>query len=110
MQIWVALGKWRERNHIADTEACRHAHPDNAAKLTTFADAVLRLVQSGKNGFNPRQKFPPASVGTTARVVRDSSLTPSSASRSAMAREACDCDSPHSRAAAEKLPSRATRM
>lgn len=24
-------------------------------------------------------------------------------------REACDCDRPHSRAAAEKLPSRATR-
>ncbi len=53
---------------------------------------------------------PPASVGTTARVVRDSSLTPSSVSMSATIREAWDCDNPHSRAAAEKLPRRATRV
>ena len=52
----------------------------------------------------------PVSVGTTARVVRDSRRTPRSDSRSAMIRDACDCDSPHSRAAAEKLPRRATRV
>ena len=52
----------------------------------------------------------PASVGTTARVLRESNRVPRSASRSAMIRDAWDCDNPHSRAAAEKLPSRATRV
>ncbi len=52
----------------------------------------------------------PESVNLTARVVRERSLAPRSASRSEMIRETCDCERSHSRAATEKLPSRATRV
>jgi hypothetical protein len=62
-----------------------------------------------------RQVFPMsfvgnAAVGTTARVPRESSRVPRSDSRSAMIREARDCDSSHLRAAPEKPPNRATRL
>ena len=52
----------------------------------------------------------PASVGTTARVVRDNSRAPRLASSSAIIRDTWDCVRPASRAAAEKLPKRATRV
>jgi hypothetical protein len=41
---------------------------------------MLSVVQRREDGLDSGQKFAPASVGTTARVVRDNSLTSSSAS------------------------------
>ena len=110
-QVRVPLGECGEaRYHVADAESW-------SACSSVRARAVRRPRErcapphpsAARIGSIRARNSPPASVGTTARVVRDNSLTPSSASRSATMREAWDWDRPHSRAAAEKLPRRATR-
>src|ERR1700733_2395695 len=46
-------------NDIADTEACRHAHPEQPAQFTALANTVLRLVEGCQNWLDPRQEFCP---------------------------------------------------
>ncbi len=81
--------------------------PRNSLPSRTLFSASSRAIRIGSIR---ARNSDPASVGVTIRVVRVSSRAPRSPSRSAMMREAWDCDRPHSRAAAEKLPSRATRV
>src|SRR5712671_1561045 len=110
MQIWVPSSERSEtRNGIADPKACRHAHPEQTTKVPALADAMFRLIQRSEDGLTRARNSAPASVNATARVVRERSRTPRSVSSSAMIRETWDCERPHSRAAAEKLPSLATR-
>jgi len=79
--------------------------PRSSAPSRTLCSASSSAARIGSMR---ARKSAPASVGTTARVRRERSRVPRSVSRSAM-REALDCERPHSRAAAEKLPSLATR-
>src|ERR1700749_4858015 len=44
-------------NDIADTEARRHAHPDEPAQFTALANTVLCLVQTRQDRLDPRQEF-----------------------------------------------------
>ncbi len=42
---------------IADAEAGRHAHPQQAPKLAALANAVLRLIESGEDRLHASEKL-----------------------------------------------------
>ncbi len=60
MQVRMTLRKRRKaRDDIANTEAGRHAHAQQAAQFAALAHAVLCLVQGGENRLDARQELAP---------------------------------------------------
>ncbi len=90
----VPLGEGGQpRDDIAYAEARRHAHSEQPAQLAALANAMLGLIQRREDGSIRARKSLPASVGTTARVVRDKSPTPSSASSLTRSATTLECRS-----------------
>ena len=58
MEVWMSR---RERGQAGDgvtnAKTSRHAHPQQAAKFATLANAMLGLIESGEDGLHARKKL-----------------------------------------------------
>jgi hypothetical protein len=88
----------------ADSKARGRTHPQQSTKIPALANAVFRLIQGPEDAFDAGKKLGRPSPSVRPRECYVKAAECRGASRSAMIREAWDCDKPHSRAAAESCP------
>jgi hypothetical protein len=111
MEVRVAR---RERgptgDHSANAEARRHAHPQQATNFAALANALFSLIERGEDRLHPCEKRGARLGGHNG--ARGSRKQPGAEVALEIGDDArgLGLRRPHSRAAAEKLPSLATRV